>query len=152
MTAGEGRKWGGVRQQCGALGGGKSRSSERFLNPERRVGGEVWETAGGSREAAGGSEVSGKSPGIGGESLGLVSGVRRGWRRDWAGGPLEETGISGRDLGIGGKSIYGRFWEAVGRHEYQEGVSGQGNGQQEGTDRRGLTTRGVRVVGWAQGP
>lgn len=28
-----------------------------------------------------------------------------------------------------GRAINGRFWEAVG------GVSGQGNGQQEGTDR-----------------
>lgn len=50
------------------------------------------------------------------------------WRRVGAGSLIEEPGISGRDLGVGGQSINGRFWEAVG------GVSGQGNGQQEGTD------------------
>lgn len=46
----------------------------------------------------------------------------------------EEPGIGGRNLDSGEQSINGRFQEAVGGREYHQGVSGQENGQQEGTD------------------
>lgn len=48
--------------------------------------------------------------------MGRVGGFRslEGWRVDWAGGQLEEPGISGRELGIGGKGINRSVWDPGG--------------------------------------
>ena len=63
--------------------------------------------------AGGFSEVRGKSYGIVGENR--IS-VRRqeGWREAWAWGQLEKPSVSRRGLGLGGKGINGKFWEAAG--------------------------------------